>query len=133
MAKGKKTGGGPHFAPGNPGGPGRPPLPPELKEARRLTKTEFERISNKYLWATTAELSDAMQDSACPAVERMLVSILFKAVEQGDHARAEWFATRLLGKVNDKVELTLPKPFVITRQNGEQVVLGAKVEETEES
>lgn len=131
MAKGRKTGGR-DFVPGKPGGPGRPPLPPEVKEARRLTKTEFERIANRYLWTTEAGLEASAMDPETPAMERLIISILLTAIKAGDHAKAEWLAMRLLGKVQDKVEVSQPKPFVINRLDGSQMVLGAKLEKEDE-
>lgn len=129
MARGKKSG-GKDFTPGISGNPtGRMPLPPELKEVRRLNKTEFERIANKYLWSTIAQITEAMASPEIPAFERVIVSILFKAIDEGDHAKAEWFAMRLLGKVTEKLEVKNPTPFIITRSSGAEVVLGAKIEE----
>jgi hypothetical protein len=132
MAKKGNNFRGNDFKPGNPGGPGRPPLPPELKAAKRLTKTEFERIANQYLFATDAELEKAEQNSETPAIERLVISILRRGNKDGDHARAEWLLQRLLGKVTDKVEVSQPKPFVIERSDGSQLVLGAKVEKEDE-
>lgn len=129
MAKGRKTG-GKDFVPGDPRA-GRPPLPPELRAVRRLTKTEFERLANKYLWASAGELSLALASPETPAFERLLVSIMLTGIEAGDHAKAEWLATRLLGKVKDELEVSTPKPFIIERLDGGQTVLGAKVEEDE--
>lgn len=113
------------FQPGNPGGPGKPPLPPELKEAKRLTKTAFEAMANRYLWMTAAELDAAQRDPAMPAVERLVVSILAAGTVEGDQARAEWFLNRLLGKVTDKVAVSLPTPFVIERRDGSSLALGS--------
>lgn len=132
MAAGKKTGGR-NFKPGNAGGPGKPPLPPELKEAKRLTKTEFERLANRFLWATAQELIAFEADASLTSVERLIVSILASGISDGDHARAEWFLNRLLGKVTDKVEVRTPTPFVIQRASGEQLVLGSAPPSDEES
>jgi hypothetical protein len=131
VAKGAKHGGR-DFKPGNPGGPGRPPLPPELKDVRRLTKTEFERIVNRFLWLSDAEFEKALRDPALSKMERVIANIVAKAAEHGDHTRAEWLAMRLLGKVQDKVEVSQPKPFVVNRLDGGQLVLGSKAEEKDE-
>lgn len=123
MAIGKKTGGN-DFKPGKPGGPGRPPIPDDLKAAKRLTKTEFERILNRHLWSTDDELAASMKDPSLPAVEKLLVSILSAGVSQGDQGRAEWLIQRLLGKVSDRIELNERPSLVITRPDGTQVTLG---------
>lgn len=126
---GRKTGGR-DFVKGDPRC-GRLPLPPEVKAARRLNKTEFERITNRYVWSTEAELLDAKANPETPAIERVLISILLEAIEKGDHSKAEWIAQRLIGKVKDEVEVSTPKPFIVERLDGSQMVLGAKVEESE--
>jgi hypothetical protein len=130
MAKGKKTGGN-DFVVGDPRA-GRHPTPPDLKAARRLSKTEFERIANRFIWLSDAELVSASKDPGLSQIERMIHAIIEKAVNQGDHMRLEWFLQRLLGKVQDKVEVSQPKPFVVTKRSGEQVLLGSKVEEKDE-
>lgn len=106
-------------------------MPPELKAAKRLTKTEFERIANKHVWATEAGLLAAEKDPETPAIERVLISILLTAIKTGDHSKAEWIAMRLLGKVQDKLEVSQPKPFIVERLDGSQMVLGTKVEDHE--
>jgi hypothetical protein len=124
-AKRKGRGPGRPFAPGNPGGPGKPPTPPELKEAKRLTKTEFERLANRFLWATQAELAAYHADPSLTSVERLIISILMAGTDEGDQARAEWFLNRLLGKVTDKVEVRTPTPFVVVRRDGTALELGS--------
>ncbi len=126
MAKGKKTGGR-DFAHGNPGGPGQPPLPPELKATRRLTKGNFELIANKYVWSSEAELEAALKDEATAAIEKLLVTIMLAGIKNGDQGRAEFFLQRLVGKVVDKVEVTLPKPFIVQRLDGSTIEMGAKL------
>jgi hypothetical protein len=132
LARNGKKSGGRDFKPGNPGGPGKPPLPPELKEAKRLTKTAFEAMANRFLWMTTAELAAHHDDPATPAIERLIISILAAGETEGDQARAEWFLNRLLGKVTDKVEVSQPKPFVIQRSDGSETLLGAAPPKDEE-
>lgn len=129
MTKGRKTG-GKDFEPGNPGGPGQPTIPPELKAARRLNKVEFELIANKYVFATKAELEAAQTSPSTPAMEMLLVNIMLSGIFDGDQAKAEFFLNRLIGKVKDEVEVTVVKPFIITRLNGDQIEMGStKIEE----
>lgn len=63
-----------------------------------------------------------------PSLIRAAAVALAKAIEYGDVQRIEWLTARLFGKVKDEVEVTLPKPMVIRRRNGETLELGAKVE-----
>ncbi len=54
------------------------------------------------------------------------MTILLMAITTGDQAKAEFFLNRLIGKVKDEVEVTVVKPFIITRLNGDQVEMGVK-------
>lgn len=123
MSKGRKTGGR-DFVPGDPRA-GRKPLPPELKGVRRLNKTELETIVNKYLWTPDADLEATASNPALPPVERWVVSIIHRGLSTGEWHGFEWIAQRLIGKVQEKVEVTLPKPFVVNRLDGTQTVMGA--------
>lgn len=129
MAKGKKTGGR-NFPAGNSFG-GRPPLPPELKAVRRLTRTEFERIANKYLWMTPAELAAVLVDPETPMLERVIVRVLSKADDEGEFGPIEWLAQRLIGKVKDQVDVSVVKPTIIERLDGSRVEMGMIQEDKE--
>jgi hypothetical protein len=127
MSKGRKTG-GKDFQPGAPPGPGRPPTPEPLKQARRLTKTEFELVVNKYLWCSLEELERLRTDKSLPVMEAWMISIIAKGVATGDWSGNEWLAQRLVGKVKDQLEVTTPKPFIVRHVDGSQTVLGTEAE-----
>lgn len=126
MAKGRKTGGR-DFVPGDTRA-GRPPLPEDVKTSRKLTSGEFQRLLNKYLWLDEAAIDAATTDPACSMLEKMVASIIKKGIVLGDPMRMEILVTRLVGKVTDKVEVTIPKPFVIAKRDGSTLELGAKVD-----
>lgn len=125
MAKGKKTG-GKDFVPGDPRA-GRPPMPAALRAGRRLNRTEFEELVNKYLWMSTTELELATEDKSLPAIEAYFANVVKVGTLTGDHSRMEFILQRLLGKVKDQLEVTTPKPYVIHRLDGTQTVLGTKL------
>jgi hypothetical protein len=132
MAKGKKTGGR-DWKPGEiPNPKGRPPLPKELKEGRRLNKTEFELIMNKYGWCSLGELEQLVGDKSLPAFEAWIVAIMARGIKTGDWGGNEWIAQRLIGKVKEQVEVTTVKPFVVRHLDGSQTVLGATVDKGDE-
>ena len=120
------------FAPGNPGGPGRPPLSGEAKEARRLNKTEFENVVNKYLWCPLIDLKMHASDQSLPTMEAWVVAIMLRGITTGDWGGQEWIAQRIMGKVKDQLEVKNVTPFVIKHADGSQTVLGAKTEIDEE-
>jgi hypothetical protein len=127
MAKGRKTGGR-DFAPGDPRA-GRKPIPEDVKAIRKLTILEFQRLINKYLWLSEEGLQVAMQDPACSMLEKLVASVIAKGISQGDPMRMEALVTRLVGKVTDKVEVKIPKPYVVHHLDGTQTVLASKVED----
>ena len=95
------------FEPGKSGNPkGRPPLPDDVKEARKLTKIEFERIANKYIHMTRAELKVAAKEPEATAMDRMVIKIIVDAVKFGKIYNIEFLLDRLVGKVIEKRELT---------------------------
>lgn len=99
MAKGKKTGGR-DFKKGQSGNPKGPaPLPEDIKEARKITQIEFERLANKYLSARKEDIAKASADPNTPVLELIISSIIHKAVVEGDERRLDFLLTRLIGKV----------------------------------
>lgn len=105
--KGKKTGGR-NFRKGNPGGPGRPAVPEDERALRKVTHSEFERIANKYLFATKEEIKAATNDPKIVALELAIVSVIHKAVINGDGRMLELLLSRLIGKVALPVEHSGP-------------------------
>jgi hypothetical protein len=123
---GKKLPGRP-FKKGKPGGPGRPPMAPELKGIPRLTKEQVEACIAKYQWMGLDELEVAMKDEKRSMLEHMIMSIIHKAVVQGDQGRMEFLLNRTIGKVKDITEIQLPEPTFVKRLNGEVIELGAEM------
>lgn len=106
MAKGKKFGGR-DFKKGQSGNPnGAPRIPEDIKIMRKLTRIEFDRIVNKFLYSDKAEISRISSDPKTPLMELLIASIIHKAISQGDERRLNFFLDRLLGKVKDQVEMT---------------------------
>ena len=105
MENGFKTGGR-NFEPGNTFGKGAPKIPEDIKEMRKLNTIELERILNKYIDMTSAELLAAQKNKETKALDRMIISTIIKATNNGDHKRIDFLLNRLVGKVKEKVEVT---------------------------
>ena len=106
MAKGNKTG-GKDFEPGRSGNPnGRPRLPEDLREARALNKTEFERILNLGIHLTAEELKNRLEAKGTPTIELMVLKIIAAAVNRGDEKRLGFILDRLIGPVPKSVDLS---------------------------
>lgn len=124
MAKGKKTGGR-DFIPGDERA-GRPKKPEELRRLEKLTKSEVIAKLAQFLKMNVDELQVILEDKALPVIDHWVGRVALMGIKNGDHQRLNFLFDRLIGKVSDKLEVTLPKPTVIVRPNGEQVVLGSE-------
>lgn len=121
------------FKPGQSGNPaGRPPHPPEIKQASQLSKTSFNAILNKYLHCNASELEFVVTNPNIPVIDMVVCKILLESGNKGDHVRLNFLIERLLGKVKEEVEISLPKPTIIQRSDGTEIELGARMEEIPE-
>lgn len=131
MAKGRKTGGR-DWKPGQTGNPnGGPGLPGDLKAARKVNQVELERTINRLIWMDHTELTALIALPSTPMFERFVANIIAIGADEGDERRMEFILQRIIGKVQDRIEVKTPVPFVIHREGGEQVVLGAEVKDEE--
>ena len=127
MAKGKKSG-GKSFVKGESGNVnGRPILPQDLLESRKLNKIEVSRIISKYMNIPICDILHAVESPDSTALESVIAKLITEAHKHGDHNRLNFLFDRMIGKVTDKVELTVPKPTLIRLINGEAIMLGTEV------
>ena len=128
MAKGKKSGGR-DFPPGVSGNPaGGPGLPQDVRDARKLNTAEVTRILTDLI-----EMSPEAYLAFKPRtkLEDLVMSLMNKATEDGCPTRLNLLFDRIIGKVKDQLEVTTPTPFIVVRQSGDQVVMGAEVKKLE--
>ena len=93
------------FQKGQSGNPaGAPRVPVDIKKARSLTRTELERILNRYLHMTPAELYEAQQKPTTSALQHVVIAIVVAAVKDGDQKRLDFLLDRLIGKVPIKTD-----------------------------
>lgn len=79
---------------------------PEVFETRKLTKTMFEEIIYKYMHKTHEELKSIIKEPGqTPAIELMVISIMARAIGNGDTLRSEFLLRRSIGVVTEKVEV----------------------------
>lgn len=111
--KGKKSG-GKNWKPGQSGNPnGRPLLPGDIKESRKFNAIEATRIITRYLCMTALEIAAAVENPNTTAMELVLAKVIVEAGKTGDYQRLNFLFDRTIGKVSDKLKVTLPKPTVI--------------------
>lgn len=76
-------------------------VPDDLRQARKINKTEVERVLNKYLSAPFGELQAQLKDPNNSTLEVLVMSVLITAIKRGDHDRLNFVLDRLIGKVKD--------------------------------
>lgn len=79
------------------------------------------------LYLEQSELVAIIGTPGTPVLEAVAASILSEAIVKGDQQRLEFVLQRMIGKVQDRLEVTLPKPFIVTRLDGSTVEMGAKL------
>lgn len=109
------------FKPGQSGNPkGRAKTPPDILEARQMSRHELERILNRYIRMTKAEIIKAAQDPNTPALELMIASLISKGTNEGDYRRISFLLDRLGFVVTQKVEVGGPDGGAIKVQYTEE-------------
>lgn len=110
-------------------GPGRPRLPEELREIRTVTKTEVLASMSKFLRLDLDGLKDFLNKTNMPVLDHLIARILVAAIKGGDAARLNFLLDRLIGRVQNDVKITAPKPVLIEYLNGDKDFLGQEQKE----
>lgn len=86
-----------------------------MQRLKRLSQEVFLDVSNHYLFMSYPELTRFVTEMSNPTrapakgdptvLEMMVAMNALKAIRDGDSARLEFFLTRHLGKVPDKINL----------------------------
>jgi len=87
-------------------GPGRPKLYNIEKGNKALTQVTLLRHCNDLIHMGMEELLNLTKDQNQPAIRVLVASILLHGIKKGDHSRAEMILNRMVGKVQDVVDLT---------------------------
>jgi len=94
------------FVKGKIGNPrGRPKEPGDIKTARHLTRWEFERIINKYLYLTRTQLEEKLADPKTKIIELMVGRMCVATAGTADPRRFEFILDRIIGRVPQRVEI----------------------------
>lgn len=80
-------------------------MPDDIKEAKKLTRTELERVFNQFLHMPITEVAKIKDNQSSTALEAVTASILIHAAKKGDPIRINWMIDRLVGKVKESIDL----------------------------
>ncbi len=87
---------------GNPGG--RPKVPADVKKMRELTRDEFARAANQFLFMTRAEIKVKLEAVDTVGIELMVGEMIDRGIRFGDPVRLGFVLDRLIGKVPTKID-----------------------------
>lgn len=107
---------------GNPGG--RVKLPVELREAAKLSKKEALEKLIYFLQMSKEDLLAITKNDTLKVMDHWVARICELGIEHGDAQRLNFMFDRIIGKVTDKVEHSVPKPTIITLSNGDKMIAG---------
>ena len=79
---------------------------PALKALRRMTQADLADIGQLILESNLSELERIKDDPATSALRVMMCAIALKAARNGDSWAMEAILNRIIGKVQDKVQIT---------------------------
>ena len=105
---------------------------PAGKPKNLLTKDKVDAIIGRFAFMDRTELQEVINDQRTPMIEIMVASVMAKAAKDGDYSRLEALLVRSIGKVKETKELLLPKPTVVERLDGSQMVLTSEIVEEED-
>lgn len=107
------------WEPGQSGNPaGRPKdisISQETRDARKLTRAEFESVAHDMVGKTAEELKDIIEDPKVPYFKKCVASILVHAAAKGDHNRLEFILKYLGVKAPEEVSIVNRKEEVYVR------------------
>lgn len=111
------------FKKGNPGGPGRPRVTPEELAQTRLTSTRFKAALRKYLNLSMPEIMALLKDPTTKSLDLMILSVLARAIKDGDEKRLGWILEKLFGRSKEQIDvnLTQSKKVVVIPSNNRQI------------
>lgn len=84
---------------------GRPTMTDAEKELSLQTRTQFKTMLNKYMITSKADLSKMYRAKDTPAIDKMLIKSMLKAIESGDQSQINWFLNHSLGKEKETTNM----------------------------
>ena len=102
----------------------------ELVLAKSLSREWVELKLVELLQKDMDEIEAVLDDRKRQVFDHWIAKIITKGIQEGDYRRLDFIMDRLIGKVTEKKEISVPKPTIIRRRNGETVELGAEIIDT---
>jgi len=124
------------FKKGQSGNPnGRPKMKDfdALKELKDMSRAFVETKIAMALQRNIPDLTAIAKSSEAQAIDVAISRIILKSCIEGDHKSLNFLFDRVVGKVIEKTDIKLPKPFVIESLDGKkQLECGMEMDEDDE-
>lgn len=118
------------WAKGQSGNPnGRPKLTPEQRKLIKMSRQLVSKLLVELCHSTDAELQEMLADPNVPRVEKIFIECL---VDPDAIKSATFLLDRVVGKVKDELEVSTPKPTIIRMRDGEELIMGSKMDSEDE-
>ena len=91
-----------------------------------ITRDQVSALMGRFWSMSLADIEAVIADSKSSAGERMVASIVKRAIADGDPSRAAWLLSRSVGKVKDELEVSTPRPFIAQYRDGTAEIMGVE-------
>jgi len=75
---------------------------------RKNNDLEVEKVLKKYFNKTQEQLRELFESGKTKGLDAAIISILIKAITNGDHVRLNFLLDRYVGKMSNKLDVTNP-------------------------
>jgi hypothetical protein len=124
------------FKKGQSGNPnGRPKMKDfeALKELKDMSRAFVETKIAMALQRNIPQLTAISKSDEAQAIDVAISRIILRSCIEGDHKSLNFLFDRVVGKVIEKTDIKLPKPFVIESLDGKkQIECGMEMDEDDE-
>ncbi len=98
---------------------------PRLPKMNKLTREKVIEIMTRLADMQVDDLKLYIKSQKGTALEMSVAAIMAKAITEGDTARLEFVLNRTIGKVVDRVDVGMAKPYILEKVDGTELELGA--------
>lgn len=96
---------------GNKGG-GRPrALVPEVIQLKQYNRNQLTELVSKYSNYSKIELDNEQYQEGKPIIDLLVIKVMLKAHEMGDHIRTNWIFEQLAGKLPNETKVEVKQSF----------------------
>lgn len=99
------------FKPGNQVNKGRAQYDREEIAAKKLDQATYFRILNIHFWSPPELLQAVVDDPSTPMIECIVCRAMLNARYKGDIGTLDYFVSRLIGKIPDKLVIDSKNPY----------------------